>query len=139
MTRAALAAVVIALTAAGVEMMLAWGILGRWFPPAVLAQWFAFLAGSLVFLALMAWRRRTHRTRSRLLLCVAAAVGVAGVAVLGRDYYLLVVRPTEDATRHPNPALLPLVQWVVVLVVWVGLVIQEAREKRATPAAKKSP
>ena len=32
--------------------------------------------------------------------------------------------------RHAHPILVPLVQWAVVMAVWLGLVYREGREKR---------
>jgi hypothetical protein len=96
---------------------------------------FAFLVGPLLFLAVLAWRRREHPERSRLLFGVVAVCAVGGLGVLGFNYY----RFSTDAAfrRKPNMSglLVPLVQWVAVVAVWLGLVIQEAREKRAARQA----
>jgi hypothetical protein len=96
---------------------------------------FAFLVGPLLFLGVMAWRRRGHPGRSRLLFGVAAVCAVGGFGVLGFNLYRF---STDEAFRRkPNMAglLVPLVQWIIIVAIWLGLVIQEAREKRAAEQA----
>lgn len=134
MTRAASAAIIVSLAGAAVQVMLTWATQGAWFPAGMMAIMLAFLAGPLLFLALVAWRRAQLRC-SRLLLLVAVIVAGGGVAILGHDYYQFVTQTPEQRMRSGNPVVLPGMQWAVVLVVWIGLVIQEAWEKRA---AKKS-
>jgi len=87
-------------------------------PPRAVVVMALFLAGPLLFLALLAWRRRSHPARSRLLLVVTLLVASSGLAVLG---ILNVIGPASAG----NPVLLPLGQWVVVLAVWVYLVVAE--------------
>ena len=88
-----------------------------------------FVAGPPLFLALMAWRRRGHAARSRVLFVVAVVVAVMGLGLLGSDFY----RNRTDAQFRlkpgRNPMLLPLVQWLVVLAAWVPIVIAERRER----------
>jgi hypothetical protein len=138
MSRAAVAAVIVSVAGAAAEVMLTWAISAAWFPAGMLAFMLAFLAGSLLFLALLAWRRRNRPALSRLLLWVAVIVAGGGVALLGRDYYLFSTAPPDQRPRTVNPVVLPAVQWAVVFVVWVGLVIQEAWEKRAKGAGTKT-
>lgn len=92
---------------------------------------FAFLVGPLLFLALTALRRRTHPTRSRLLLYVTVAVAIGGLIVLGTDLYRFNTDVQFRRTPNMHGVRVPVVQWVVILVVWLWLVIQEGREKRA--------
>lgn len=99
---------------------------------------FAFLIGPPLFLALLAWRRRTHPDRSRLLFGVAAVVAVGGLGVLGLDLYRFSTDPQFRKTPNMNGLLVPLVQWGVILAVWLYLVIQEGREKRALAKAGKT-
>lgn len=92
---------------------------------------FAFLVGPPLFLAMLAWRRRTHPQCSRVLFFVAAIVAVGGFAVLGYDLYRFHNDPQFRRVANMNGVLVPLVQWGAVGVVWVWLVVAEAREKRA--------
>jgi hypothetical protein len=91
---------------------------------------FAFLIGPTLFLAMLAWRRREHAERSRVLFAVAAVVAVGGFAVLGYDLYRFNTDRQFRLTPNMNGLLVPLVQWCVVGAVWLWLVIVEAREKR---------
>ncbi len=115
----------------------------EWADVGSLALVFAFLIGPPLFLALLAWRRRTHRDRSRLLFGVAIAVAVGGLGVLGFDLYRFSTDPQFRKTPNMNGLIVPLVQWVVVAAVWLWLVVQEGREKReaarsAVAAAEKN-
>jgi hypothetical protein len=107
-------------------------------PPVVLAMLLVFLVGPLAFLALLAWRRRAHASRSRLVFLLTVLVAVAGVGVLGTDYFFSRTNPTRRFLDN-NPVLLPILQWLAALVVWGFLVIAERREKRvaAAPEEKK--
>jgi hypothetical protein len=125
---AALLAVVVALAAAAAEIIISVRMTPAWSPGA-LAFLLVFLAGPLVFLAIMAWRRRSHRVRSRVLLAVTLVAGGAGVALLGNDLYRFLHAP-ENRTPDSNPVLLPVYQWALVLLVWVVLVVLEGQEKR---------
>ncbi len=99
---------------------------------------FAFLIGPPLFLAMLAWRRRTHRERSRVLFVVAAVVAVGGFAVLGYDFYRFSTDRQFRQTPNMNGVTVPLVQWGVVGAVWVWLVVAEAREKRAARRSAQS-
>jgi hypothetical protein len=92
---------------------------------------FAFLVGPPLFLAVLAWRRRTHPARSRVLFGVAAGVAVGGFAVLGYDLYRFSTDRQFRLRPNMNGLVVPLVQWGAVGAVWVWLVIVEAHEKRA--------
>lgn len=92
---------------------------------------FAFLVGPPIFLAMLAWRRRTHEQRTRVLFYVAVAIAVGGLAVLGYDYYRFHNDRQFRMTPNMNHVLVPIIQWVVVGAVWVWLVVAEGREKRA--------
>ena len=96
---------------------------------------FAFLVGPPLFLALLAWRRRDHRERSRVLFGVAVAVAVGGLGVLGFDLYRFSTDPQFRRTPNMNGLIVPLVQWGAIGAVWLGLVVQEGREKRAARQA----
>jgi hypothetical protein len=96
---------------------------------------FAFLIGPPLFLALLAWRRRTHPARSRLLFVAAVLVAIGGLGVLGFDLYRFKTDPQFRKTPNMNGVIVPFVQWGVIVVVWLGLVIQEGREKRAAREA----
>lgn len=100
---------------------------------------FGFLVGPPLFLALSAWRRRLHPARSKLLFWVAVGVAVGGLGALGVEAY----RYSTDAEFRKTPSatrmLVPVVQWAVILVVWVYLVLQEARDRRAAKNPPQSP
>lgn len=100
---------------------------------------FGFLVGPPLFLALSAGRRRTHPARSKLLFWVAVGVAVGGLGALGVEAY----RYSTDAAFRKTPSvtrmLVPVVQWAVILVVWVYLVLQEMRDRRAAKNPPQSP
>lgn len=90
----------------------------------------AFLAGPLLFLALLAWRRRTHAARSRFFFWATVVLAVVGLAFLGNDLYRHHTNPPATRSIQYNPVLLPLIEWFAVVAVWGWLVVIEAREKR---------
>ena len=92
---------------------------------------FAFLVGPPLFLAVLAWRRRTDTDRTRALFLVAVAVAVGGFAVLGFDLYRFGTDRQFRLTPNMNHVLVPAVQWVAVGAVWGWLVVAEGREKHA--------
>lgn len=118
-------------TALQIFMTTDWSQVGR------SAFGFVFLIGPPLFLALVAWRRQNHPVRSRLLFGTAALVAVGGLCVMGFDFY----RFSTDAQFRKSPGmnglLVPLGQWAVIVAVWLYLVVQEGREKRAEEKAGK--
>src|SRR5687768_1956895 len=84
---------------------------------------FTFLVGPPLFLAVLAWRRREHVKRSRVLFVVGAVVAVGGFAVLGYDFYRFSTDRQFRRAPNMNHVLVPLVQWCAVGGVWVWLVI----------------
>lgn len=133
-TKSAAAAIAVALLAAPAEVWLAVQTTAASAPEGSLSLLVAFLAGPLLFAALLAWMRRRHVTRSRFLLVLTAVVAAVGLAVLGNDFYRFATEPPERRTPHSNPVLLPLFQWFAVLAAWVGLGVVESREKRLAKA-----
>jgi hypothetical protein len=97
---------------------------------------FAFLAGPLLFLALMAWRRRAHAQRSRVLFVVALPCALGGLSALGWHAYRFHTVPEAKFERSDVGLAVPLGQWVAILLVWLWLLISEAREKRGANATK---
>lgn len=91
----------------------------------------AFLAGPPLFLALLVWRRRQNVPRSRGLFVVAALIAVGGLGVLGYNLYLFNTDEQFRKTPNMSGVIVPLVQWGVVMAVWLTLVIVESLEKRA--------
>ena len=121
-----------------VEVILAVAIGRAWSPGGVQEIFLVFLAGPPVFLALIAWRRCTHADRSRLLFGVALFVELPALAILLYDYLQFRSEPAGEHATHSHPLIIPLVQWIVVLVVWIVLAIREGREKRAKLATEKT-
>lgn len=129
-TKSAVAATAVAVAAAAGEVWLSSRTLPVWSPAAPVWLLMVFLAGPLLFAALLARGRRRHAGRSRFLLVLTVLVAAVGLAVLGYDFYRFVTEPPDRWTPHANPVLLPLCQWIVVLAAWVGLAVVEGREKR---------
>ena len=135
MTRHARAAVSLAVATALGEAALRALVVTDWSQVGALALLFAFLVGPPLFLALLAWRRRTHPARSRLLFGAAVLVAVGGLGMLGFDLYRFRTDPQFRKTPNMNGVIVPFVQWGLIVVVWLGLVIQEGQEKRAARKA----
>lgn len=135
MTRAAGTVLVAVLTAAG-EVALSAAAITDWSQPGAHALLFAFLAGPLLFLALMAWRRRAHATRTQVLFAVALLCALGGLSALAWRAYRFYAVPEAKFERSDVGLAVPLVQWVAILFVWLWLLISEAREKRAANATK---
>lgn len=131
MTRHAREAISLAGAAAAGEVALAALMTTDWSAVAANALLLAFLAGPLLFLALTAWRRRAHPARSRVLFGAAVAVAAGGLLVLGIDFYRFSTDAQFRLTPNMHGVLVPIVQWVAVLAVWLWLAVQEGREKRA--------
>lgn len=131
MTRHARGTVLLAGVAAIGEAALAALMTSDWSAVGANALLFAFLVGPLLFLALTAWRRRAHAPRSRVLFFAAVACTVGGLGVLGIDFYRFRTDAQFRQTPNMHGVLVPFVQWVVVVAVWLWLVVQEGREKRA--------
>jgi hypothetical protein len=91
-----------------------------------------FVLGPLLFLAVIAWRRRTHIDRSRRIAATAVGVAAFGIASFAVAVILQPDPPQPD--RPPlAPLLVPVVQWFAVLYVWLALSKAEAREKAGNP------
>lgn len=131
MTRHARGAVALSIATAVGEAVLVALRTTEWANVGALALLFSFLVGPPLFLALVAWRRRTHPERSRVLFGVAAILAVGGFAVLGYDLYRFNTDRQFRLKPNMNGLIVPLVQWGAVGAVWLWLVIAEGREKRA--------
>lgn len=131
MTRQAREAISLAAATALGEAVLQALMITDWSNARAHALLFAFLIGPPLFLALLAWRRRNHPGRTRVLLVVAVLIAAGGLGVLGFNLY----RFSTDARfrREPNASglLVPLGQWAVVMGFWFWLVVWEGAEKRA--------
>jgi hypothetical protein len=140
MTRQAREAISLAFATALGEAVLHGLTITDWSNAGAHALLFAFLVGPPLFLALMAWRRRDHAARSRVLFVVAAVLAAGGLGALAFTYY----RFSTDAQfrKEPNTVglVVPLAQWAAVMAVWLWLAVEEAREKRAgAPKPPQSP
>lgn len=89
-----------------------------------------FVIGPPAFLAVIAWRRRTHLARSRRLAGVAIGVGAFGIAAFGIASLQFHLNQQPDRAASLAPLLVPLVQWLAILAMWIAIVRQESREKR---------
>lgn len=138
MSRMAVIGVAVTLLSAGVEVVLAVAVAPAWSPDGVSPFHLAFLAGPLVFAALLITRRRHHPARTRFLCRVALVAAVPGILVLALDYARLLQEAPGQHASHHHPLIIPLAQWVLILAVWVVLAVQEAQEKRARRAAAKN-
>jgi uncharacterized membrane protein len=136
MTRTAYVTVFLALLAGAAEVGLAATTAPAWATDGPLPVLLGFLAGPMAFLALLAWRRRTHPARSRLLFWLTVVLAAAGVGVLAADFARFRAEEAGRHARHAHPVLVPLVQWAVVMLVWFGLVYREGREKRAKTSSE---
>ena len=88
-----------------------------------------FVLGPLLFLVVIAWRRRTHAVRSRRIHGVAVGVGTFGIAALGVAFLTSRNRPDPDSPPLA-PMIVPLVQWAIILWIWIAISRQESAEKR---------
>ena len=86
--------------------------------------------GPPLFLVVIAWRRRTHLARSRRLAGVAIGVGAFGIAAFGIASVQFHLNQQPDRPASLAPLLVPLVQWLAILAMWIAIVRQESREKR---------
>src|SRR5205814_842842 len=93
-----------------------------------------FVLGPLAFLAVLVWRRRAHLLRTRRLASIAVGIGAFGIAAFGVASYQNHMQPNPEQAAVA-PLAVPLVQWLVVIFVWVALAREEAREKREKPPA----
>jgi hypothetical protein len=121
-----------------IEVILALAIGRAWSPGGVQEIFLVFLAGPPIFLALIAWRRCTHADRSRFLFVLALIVELPALAILLYDYIQFRSEPAGEHATHSHPLIIPLVQWIVILVIWIVLAVREGREKRAKQAAEKT-
>jgi hypothetical protein len=131
MTKFARGSIIVSIAAAACEVALAWSILPAWSPSGPQFPQLAFLAGPLLFLAILAWRRRQHVSRSRFLFLLALFASTGGLAVLGIDVLRFHIEPVNQRSTHSHPLIVPLFQWVSVVATWLILVFQEGREKQA--------
>jgi len=139
MTRHAREAISLAVATALGEAILRALVTTDWSQIGGLVLLFAFLLGPPLFVALLAWRRRTHPVRSRVLFGLAAVIAIGGLSVLGFDLYRFDTDPQFRQTPNMHGLIVPMVQWGVIGVVWLWLVVQEAREKRAAAEPGRSP
>jgi hypothetical protein len=139
MTRHAREAVSLAVATAVGEVALQAAVTTDWSAVGGQAMLFAFLAGPPLFLALLAWRRRDHPARSRVLFGVAVAVAAGGWGVLGYNLYQFDTDPAFRRTPNMSGLAVPLGQWAVIGAVWLWLVVREGRETRAARQAAQPP
>src|SRR5262245_22118469 len=92
-----------------------------------------FVLGPLAFVIVIAWRRRTHLARSRRIHGVAVGIASFGIAMFGVAFLMHRRDPQADSAPVA-PLIVPLVQWLVVLYVWIAIARAESREKQAGPS-----
>lgn len=130
MTRHAREAISLAVATALGEATLQALVTTDWSLVVPLVLLFAFLVGPPLFLALLAWRRRTHPGRSRLLFAITILIAIGGLGALGINLYRFNTDPQFRKTPNMIGLIVPLVQWGVILAIWVFLAVAEGREKR---------
>jgi hypothetical protein len=131
MTRHAREAISLAVATALGETAIQALMITDWANPGAHALLFAFLAGPPLFLAMLVWRRRKHVKRTKVLFFIAVLIAVGGLGVLGFSLYRFNTDPQFRKAPNMWGLIVPLVQWGVVMVVWLWLVVQESLEKRA--------
>ena len=89
-----------------------------------------FELGPLLFLAIVVWRRRTHRLRTQRLASLALGIGAFGIVALAVDCFYPRKQPDQPGIA---PLFVPLTQWFTIMFVWLKLVREESREKRQQP------
>jgi hypothetical protein len=88
-----------------------------------------FVLGPLVFLFVIALRRRSHAVRARRIHGVAVGVGTFGIASFVVAF--LMGRNNPEPVSPPLATMIvPLVQWAIILWVWIAISRQESAEKR---------
>lgn len=131
MSRYALGTMIVSVNATVIGVALAAAAMAALSPNGPGLPQLAFVAGPLLFLALLAWRRRNHLARSRLIFWLDLVIAVGGLGILTFDYFHIRNEQPNLQTLRTHPLVVPLIQWAVVGGVWLILVIQEGREKRA--------
>jgi hypothetical protein len=131
MTPYALRTLTLCVVAAGSEVIIALAAKGDKSPNRLTVPQLAFVAGPLLFLALLAWRRRRNPACSRLLFWVALMTAICGLLLPGFNYLLARIDRPNRSASGAYPLIVPLIQWVVVMGTWVALAIQEGRGKQA--------
>jgi hypothetical protein len=121
----------VAAIAATSGVALAAATTAAWSPTGPLVPQLTFVAGPLLFPAVLALRRRNHPARSRFLFWVGLVTAVGGLGVLGFDYVYFRNGPPNQHALPVHPLIVPIVQWVVVMATWIVLVVQEGRERQA--------
>lgn len=138
MTRHAREAISLAVAAAVGEAALL-ACMTDWSQPGANLLVHGFLVGPPLFLALTAWRRRAHPQRSRVLFGVAVVVAVGGLGALGVELYRFSTDAQFRCTPSMTRVVVPLVQWAVILAVWVWLVFGEMKDRRAAKNRAQNP
>ena len=131
MNRYAWASIGICIAGAAASVGLASATAAAWAQGGPLFWGLAFLSGPEVFLALIAWRRRYHASRSRMLCGVALLVVLSSLALLGYDFIRFLRESPDNHATHNHPLILLTIQWGGVLAIWLGLVFLEGMEKQA--------
>jgi hypothetical protein len=131
MSRFAWGAIALSAIAATSEVALAKATAAAWSPGGPHIPQLFFLVGPFFLLVILAWRRRHHATRLRLLFFVTSFASLGGLVVLGEDYIRFLDEEPNHHASHSHPLIVPLIQWIVVLAAWIVLAIQEGREKQA--------
>jgi hypothetical protein len=111
MTRQAREAISLAVAAALGEAALQALVITDWSNPRRHALLFAFLAGPLLFLALLAWRRRKHESRSRVLFAIAVLIAAGGLGALGVNPYRFSADAAFRKGTNMTGLVVPLAQW----------------------------
>jgi len=131
MNRYTWGSIILSALAAASGVVIAANTVAAWPQSGPQATQLAFMAGPLLYLAVLAWRRRNYAARSRFLFWLTIILVCGGLGFLGIGYVQFRHAQPNQVTWRAHPLIVPVVQWVVVVVTWLVLVIQEGREKQA--------
>jgi hypothetical protein len=85
-----------------------------------------FVLGPIAFLAILVGRRKVHAERTRRLAGLSMGIGAFGIAAMAVACFQQL--PPDRASVAP--LVVPVVQWLAILYVWISISRQESREKR---------
>jgi hypothetical protein len=86
----------------------------------------AFALGPYLALGLTAWWQSRRKIASRVLFTVAVVLALGGLSFFGLDSYQYHTVPHHRMVQRMTVLVVPLVQWVVVIVAALALAVSRA-------------